>query len=177
MQDTIEIAIKTIFPETSIDEDAIKATVDNSSSIFSSFLQDSYDCSTVLSTSSAGINETATVFEFCSALETGANTSAALQEAGFDVQGLEKVAYDSMYAAAEQTASNFYPSEKYMVTVPLTIATIVAFLSALALTTVYIPSVTSTTLQLRSGAIPTFRNPKFGLYRFGADLVTILLGE
>ena len=93
------------------------------------------------------------------------------------MKSLEMVAYESMYAAAQQAADNFYPSERYMVVVPFTVATIVAFLSALALTTVYIPSVTSTTLQLRSGVIPTFRNPKFDLYRFGADLVTILLGE
>ena len=115
--------------------------------------------------------------EFCFALESGANASAALQYAGVDMKGLEKVAYESMYAAAQQTASNFYPSERYMVVVPFSVATAVAFLSASALVTVYIPSVTSTTLQLRSGVIPTFRNPKFDLYRFGADLVTILLGE
>jgi len=177
VQDTIDIAIQSIFPEVTIDNETIMATVNNSSSIFSSFLQDSYNCSALLSSSSTGLNGTAEAYEFCFALENGANASAALHYAGLDMKSLETIAYESMYAAAQQAASDFYPSERYMVVAPFTVATIVAFLSALALTTVYVPSVTSTTLQLRSGVIPTFRNPKFDLYRFGADLVTILLGS
>lgn len=55
--------------------------------------------------------------------------------------------------------------------------TIVAFITAISLAVTYIPSVTSTTLKLRSGVIPSLRSPGFARYRFAADQVTILTGS
>lgn len=68
-------------------------------------------------------------------------------------------------------------SEKYMVVVPLYIGTIVAFLVAISLAVIYIPSVTSTMLKLRCGVIPTLRNKDFNRYRCAQDQVALLTGS
>jgi len=47
---------------------------------------------------------------------------------------------------------------------------------ALGLTIVYIPSATATTLKLRSGEIPTFRNVDFFNMRVAPDVATMLTG-
>jgi len=47
---------------------------------------------------------------------------------------------------------------------------------ALGLTVAYIPSATSTTLKLRSGEIPTFRNVDFAHMRAAPDVTTMLTG-
>jgi len=162
---TVQNVISSLFPEPYIDNSTLEATVNASISIFATYLKGSHNCSYSGATTHS-----------CSALE-GSNASAALEEAGFDVQSLKEVAYRGLHAAAEGAASTFYPTERYMVIAPFAVATAVAFLTCLILVFVYIPSVTSTTLQLRSGVIPTLRNPRFDLYRFGADLVTILIGS
>ena len=63
------------------------------------------------------------------------------------------------------------------VMIPMILGSVTAFITAFSLAVTYIPSVTSTTLQLRSGVIPTLRNPRFNRYRFAADQVTILMGS
>lgn len=56
--------------------------------------------------------------------------------------------------------------------------TVVACLSALVLSFIYIPSVVSTTLQLRSGIIPFFKDKRNQAeLRMNMDQVTILLGS
>lgn len=166
---TVQNIINSFFPEPYIDNGTLEATVNASSVLFATYLRESYNCSSLDSRGGATI-------PLCSALENS-NASAALEGAGFNITNLEEVAYQGMYAAAEEAASSFYPSERYMIIAPFAVATAMAFLTCLTLIFVYIPSVTSTTLQLRSGVIPTLRNPRFDLYRFGADLVTILLGS
>ena len=47
----------------------------------------------------------------------------------------------------------------------------------MSLAVTYIPSVTATTLKLRSGVIPTLRDPSFRQYRFAVDQVTVLSGS
>jgi hypothetical protein len=67
--------------------------------------------------------------------------------------------------------------KKYMVVVPLAIGTVVAFSTAAYLALTYIPSVATTILKLRSGAIPTLRDSHFNKYRVAADQVAILTGS
>ena len=60
---------------------------------------------------------------------------------------------------------------------PLIVFNVVSFLVALLLAIIYIPSVITTTLMLRSGVIPTFRNPRFSNYRKSPDNVSSLSGN
>ena len=67
--------------------------------------------------------------------------------------------------------------EKYMVVVPMVIGVAIAFLNALSLALVYIPSVTATILQLRCGIIPTLRDKNFNIYRHAPDQVALITGS
>lgn len=61
-----------------------------------------------------------------------------------------------------------------MIVVPLYVGTFVAFITALTLAVIYIPSVTSTILKLRCGQIATLRNKDFNRYRCAPDQVALL---
>lgn len=88
------------------------------------------------------------------------------------------IAEDAVNNVIQSISTSLYPAERYMVEVPMIIATAVAFVTTLSLVVVYIPSVTSTTLQFRSGVIPFFRDgSSFEMYRSRLDLITILLGS
>jgi len=88
------------------------------------------------------------------------------------------LAGEAINRTMESISDSLYPQERYMVEVPMSVATAVAFVYTLALVVVYIPSVASTTLQFRSGAIPFFRDEyNFDVYRSRLDQVTILLGS
>jgi hypothetical protein len=54
---------------------------------------------------------------------------------------------------------------------------VVAIISAVFTAMVYIPSTVSTVMKLRSGIIPTFRDPNFQQYRSSLDYVTYVLGS
>jgi hypothetical protein len=73
-------------------------------------------------------------------------------------------------------ANKLYPQVKYMVTIPTVIAAIVAFAVSMSLSCVVLPSLVSTTLKLRSGFIPTFRNKDFSKYHYEVNNVTKLTG-
>lgn len=60
---------------------------------------------------------------------------------------------------------------------PIAAATLVAFLVSLYLATVYLPSHTTTILQLRSGVIPTLKDRNFFRFRRAADQVTVITGS
>ena len=60
---------------------------------------------------------------------------------------------------------------------PLGIATGVAFITAIYLAVIFIPSITSTILQLRSGCIQTLHNKDFNKYRVATDQISILTGS
>lgn len=122
----------------------------------------------------------------CTLLDSYSNSSTSLDgvtalgllnASGFDASGLVETSRDYLQTASRATVDSLYPSQKYMVRVPAILGTIVAFITALSLAVTYIPSVTSTTLKLRSGVIPSLRNPGFSRYRFAADMVTILTGS
>jgi hypothetical protein len=100
-----------------------------------------------------------------------------LNGSGFDADYLVEVSQDALVAAAEASVDSIYPSEKYMVTVPCVIGCVVAFITAVSLAVTYIPSVTSTTLKLRSGVISTLKDRDFNRYRFATDQITILTGS
>jgi hypothetical protein len=79
-----------------------------------------------------------------------------------------------MLPRSPSDAPLFLCSEKYMVTIPMYTATIVAFLLALSLAITYLPSVTTTILRLRNGHIATLRNKDFNRYRCAPDQVALL---
>jgi hypothetical protein len=57
------------------------------------------------------------------------------------------------------------------------VGTIFAFLTAVYLAFVFLPSITSTILRLRCGMIPTLHDRHFNKYRFAGDQVSILTGS
>ena len=63
-----------------------------------------------------------------------------------------------------------------MVIIPTIAAVSVAVLTTAYLALMYIPSVTTTILKLRSGHIPTLSNKNFCQYRCAPDQVTLLTG-
>ena len=69
----------------------------------------------------------------------------------------------------KRLAEALLPSEGYMLTVPVAFGAIAAFLTAFFLALCYLPSVTSTTLKLRSGVMPTLHSSKLITYRKGVS--------
>jgi preprotein translocase subunit SecY len=59
----------------------------------------------------------------------------------------------------------------------MAVATVFAFFTSIYLATTFLPSITSTILQLRSGVIPTLRHKDFNKYRVAPDQVSILSGS
>lgn len=107
----------------------------------------------------------------------GINALGLLNASGFDATSLVNTTQTYLKSAAQASVDSLYPSQKYMVKVPAVLATIIAFLTAVTLAVTYIPSVTSTTLKLRCGVIPSLRSPRFVKHRYAADTVTILTGS
>ena len=100
-----------------------------------------------------------------------------LNASGLDVDALLGTARTSLQTATETSVENMYPSEPYMVVAPFAVGTVIAFITAVSLAVTYIPSVTSTTLKLRSGVIPSLHDAEFNRYRFAQDTVTIITGS
>jgi hypothetical protein len=122
----------------------------------------------------------------CTLLDYSANTSSPdgllvlglLEASGFDSGTVTEIARQAMNAAAQSSIDSLYPAEPYMISIPIIVGSVVAFLTALSLAITYLPSVTATTLKLRSGVIPTFRDQKnFEQYRVASDQVTVLTGS
>lgn len=103
--------------------------------------------------------------------------SSLLQASGFNKTFLEDAVRSSLHKAIDGTVRSLYPTDKYMVVVPMAIATCLSFLVAMYLAVTYIPSVTTTILKLRCGCIPTLRDKAFFKYRVAADLVSMLTGS
>jgi hypothetical protein len=61
--------------------------------------------------------------------------------------------------------------------IPLIIGTAIAFMTSMYLAVTFLPSITSTILQLRSGMIPTMAYKDFDKYRCAPDQVSILIGS
>jgi hypothetical protein len=115
---------------------------------------------------------------FVTNIANGALDESAIVFLSFDNTTCETIAAAAVNRTLETVAGSLFPQEEYMVKTPVIVATAVAFAYTLTLVVVYIPSVTSTTLQFRSGVIGFFHdNTNFDLYRSRLDLVTILLGS
>lgn len=96
----------------------------------------------------------------CSLLEVRENLDpfdqlTLLAGAGFDVTSLKERLENGVHVALDASMDSLYPEESWMLTIPLSVAMLVAILTSLYLALGYLPSITSTTLRLRSGVIPT----------------------
>lgn len=110
-------------------------------------------------------------------LEDGLVNLGLLNASELNVDLILNATRQALIASAESSVDSLYPDEKYMVVAPLAVGTVIAFIAAILLAVTYIPSATATTLKLRSGVIPTLRDPEFHKYRIAADQVTVLLGS
>ena len=72
--------------------------------------------------------------------------------------------------------NKFYPESRYMITLPLSLATITGVLVSLFLALRVIPNFISTVLRLRSGIIPTMKDKKFRYYHYYVINSTKLTG-
>lgn len=72
--------------------------------------------------------------------------------------------------------NKLYPQERYMVVAPVVVGSIAAVIASFSLTMVLLPSITSTTLKLRSGVIPTLTDPSFTTYRYEMNSITYISG-
>jgi hypothetical protein len=99
-----------------------------------------------------------------------------LETSGFDTAVFDATIESHFQAALNQTLVSVYPHDAYMVMMPLRIGICVAVLAALRLVTLYLPGVTATILELRSGVIPSLHSPDFQKYREAPDTVTLLTG-
>lgn len=102
---------------------------------------------------------------------------ALLTGSGIDDKAVTESLFNVVERATESAINSLYPSERYMLTVPIAIATVLSFLTTGYLAISYIPSVMYTTLKLRTGVIPSLRDPRFSKFRQAPDLVTILTGS
>ena len=100
-----------------------------------------------------------------------------IESTGFQSTDLHFVIRSQVEFFVNQAVQSMYPQKMYMVTVPLLIGMIVAVLAALRQAVLYLPGVTTTILELRSGAIPSLKSSNFQKYREAPDTVTMLTGS
>lgn len=100
-----------------------------------------------------------------------------LEGTGFNETALQFTTQQSLQVAASDAVAELYPQEQYMISVPLVIGVLIAFLVALNLAVSFLPSVTSTILQLRSGVILVKGSPFLQQYRAAPESVAILIGS
>jgi hypothetical protein len=102
---------------------------------------------------------------------------ALLQASGFNSSTFENATHLAFQEAANSSVESLYPSQEYMIKFPLILGTITAFMTSIYLAVTFLPSVTSTILQLRCGKIPTMSNEDFPKFRAAPDQVSILTGS
>lgn len=99
-----------------------------------------------------------------------------MELSGFNTSAFETMVKSQLHNAVNESVDSLYPEEEYMLMVPLCIGVCVAVLAALRLVAMYLPGVTATILELRSGVIPSLHSPDFQKYREAPDTVTLLTG-
>lgn len=99
-----------------------------------------------------------------------------MEVSGFNTSAFETIVKSQLQTAVNDAVETLYPEEEYMLIVPLCIGVCVAVIAALRLATLYLPGVTTTILELRSGVIPSLGSPDFQKYREAPDTVTLLTG-
>lgn len=106
---------------------------------------------------------------FCGYLQIGdldlTDQLVLLNAAGLSFHDVYQVIYEGTQDVIDQSVNSLYPEEEYMLTIPFVIGTIVAVLTSTFLAVSYLPSITSTTLQLRTGVIPTLSDKELNKYR------------
>lgn len=101
---------------------------------------------------------------------------ALLEQAGISIDEVFETVQTEVVAALDLATTSLYPDELYMLTVPLGIAIFFAIVNAIRLAVTYLPSVTTTIIQLRTGVIKSLGDPEFEKYRVAPDTVTLLTG-
>jgi hypothetical protein len=102
-----------------------------------------------------------------------------LRDALLEASGLERIVTNFRNSVSDTLSSfgrDMLPEKLWMVTIPLGIAIAFAFYTAMRNTLMYIPSVTATIIELRTGVIPSLRDPDFEKYRKKPDTITLLTG-
>ncbi|KAL3934420.1 MAG: hypothetical protein SGBAC_009861 [Bacillariaceae sp.] len=94
------------------------------------------------------------------------------------VSPVSRVVSQAMSNNIAAQANILYPRDKSMVVVPVAVAAGVATLCAMTITFLFLPSITATTLKLRTGVISSVCDPKKrNLYTFGANSGTYIFGS
>jgi hypothetical protein len=99
-----------------------------------------------------------------------------LELSGFYLEEIESAALSLTASTAQNTIETLYPAEAYMVVAPLVVFTLVAFITALVISFMVIPSVTTTTLKLRTGIISLAKDPRIMPLRHATDRMHYLRG-
>jgi hypothetical protein len=143
-----------------------------------------FDCSAVAVRGEAIFAETCKEFLGCDPKESAASLCALLdmpqqdgltqltflKGAGLDADLLISQIERALQQSVDESVDSLYPSQEYMLTVPIAIGVAVAVLVSLYLAVSYLPSITATILQLRSGVIPTLSDKKLNSYRAAVRL-------
>jgi hypothetical protein len=103
--------------------------------------------------------------------------AALLNASGFGVTQSTELIKENLASAISAASASLYPEYRWMVTVPFGIGIAVAVLNALVLFMSYLPSVTATIIELRTGVIPSLKDKSFEKYRIAPDTVTMLTGS
>jgi hypothetical protein len=103
--------------------------------------------------------------------------NALLQGSGIDTSSLTALSESALDQAAKQAVASLYPTELYMISIPVFIGVTIAVLTAFNLTATYAPSVVATVLKLRCGVMATLHNPDLDMYRIAPETVALLTGS
>jgi hypothetical protein len=99
-----------------------------------------------------------------------------LRLSGYPVDLIFSTSVDAFEEAAKQSVSTLYPTETYMIFVPLLCATLAAFGAAVTAAIAMIPSAVSTLMRYRCGLIDLMNDPKHRLIRAYPEQVALLRG-
>jgi hypothetical protein len=101
---------------------------------------------------------------------------ALLDAAGISTKNVFASIRTEVATALDSVSESLYPEELWMLTIPIGFGIAVAILNAFRLAISYLPSVTTTIIQLRTGVIPSLGDSSFEKYRVAPDSVTLLTG-
>ena len=102
---------------------------------------------------------------------------ALLNVTGFKFEEAVSHIEGNLASAISSASESLYPEEMWMLTVPLGIGIVVAVVNSFMLFLSYLPSVTATIIELRTGSIPSLKDKSFQKYRVAPDTVTLLTGS
>jgi hypothetical protein len=125
-------------------------------------------------------DQNSTFLSLCALIEEqdldGYTQLGLLDALGLNTSEIFDITQLALTQSINHSVDSLYPSQLYMLIVPMSVAVAVSVIVALSLAVSYLPSVTSTILQLRSGVIPTLHEESLEKYRKAPDSVTLLTG-